>query len=98
MKQAKKEIGHREFVFLMALLMSMTALSIDAMLPALGQIGQSLNVQNPNDTQMVISAVFLGMAGGLLLYGPLSDSYGRKNSLSGNRDIFSGHNYFHLFH
>jgi DHA1 family bicyclomycin/chloramphenicol resistance-like MFS transporter len=81
MKQAKKEIGHREFVFLMALLMSMTALSIDAMLPALGQIGQSLNVQNPNDTQMVISAVFLGMAGGLLLYGPLSDSYGRKNSL-----------------
>ena len=81
MKQPKTGIGHREFVFLMALLMSMTALSIDAMLPALGQIGQSLNVQNSNDTQMVISAVFLGMAVGLLLYGPLSDSYGRKNSL-----------------
>ena len=81
MKQPKTGIGHREFVFLMALLMSMTALSIDAMLPALGQIGQSLNVQNSNDTQMVISAVSLGMAVGLLLYGPLSDSYGRKNSL-----------------
>jgi len=47
MKQAKKEIGHREFVFLMALLMSMTALSIDAMLPALGQIGQSLMFKIP---------------------------------------------------
>jgi DHA1 family bicyclomycin/chloramphenicol resistance-like MFS transporter len=70
-----------EFVALMALLMSLVALTIDAMLPALGQIGASLEVQNPNDVQFVISIVFLGMAMGLMLYGPLSDSYGRKNAI-----------------
>ncbi len=71
----------REFICLMAVLMSLVALSIDAMLPALGHIGQSLQVADPNDTQWVISSIFLGMALGLMLYGPLSDSYGRKNAI-----------------
>ncbi len=67
-----------EFVFLMASMMSMVALSIDAMLPALPQMAKSLDVVNPNHIQLVISFVFLGMASGTLIVGPLADSYGRK--------------------
>ena len=70
-----------EFVALMALLMSFVALSIDAMLPALGQIGASLHIADTNDTQMVITSIFVGMSVGLLIYGPLSDAIGRKRAI-----------------
>lgn len=81
MSTPKPKAHRREFICLMASLMSLAALTTDAMLPALGQIGVSLEVTNPNDTQLVISTIFLGMAMGLMLYGPLSDSYGRKKSI-----------------
>ena len=70
-----------EFVILVSLMMSLTALSIDAMLPALPQIGSDLNVQNANDRQMVISVLFLRLALGGLFFGPLSDSIGRKPAI-----------------
>jgi len=73
--------GNKEFISLMALLMSLVALTIDAMLPALSQIGDDLNVANPNDIQLIVSTVFFGMAMGLMLYGPISDSYGRKKAI-----------------
>jgi len=61
--------------------MSLTALSIDAMLPALAQIGSELNVQDGNERQLVISTIFLGLAVGQLFFGPLSDSVGRKPAI-----------------
>lgn len=73
--------GFGEFVVLMALLTSLTALSIDTMLPALPQIGRDLGVIRENDTQLVVSLVILGMAIGQLFYGPLSDSVGRKPAI-----------------
>ncbi len=70
-----------EFVILVSLMMSLTALSIDAMLPALPQIGSELGVQNTNDRQLVVSVLFLGLALGGLFFGPLSDSIGRKPAI-----------------
>ncbi len=67
-----------EFVALIAVLVSMVALTIDAMLPALPAIGAELGVAKANDTQLVISLFFLGFAIGQFFYGPLSDSLGRK--------------------
>lgn len=67
-----------EFVALMASLMSLVALSIDALLPALSEIGESLNVTNTNDNQLLITMIFLGLGFGQLIFGSLSDSFGRK--------------------
>lgn len=63
-----------EFIALMASLMSIVALSIDAMLPALPEIGNSLNVVNPSDNQLLITMIFLGLGFGQLIFGPISDS------------------------
>ena len=81
MKNNSALANQKEFIALMAILMSLVALTIDSILPALSDIGQSLQVQNANDTQFVLSGVFFGMAFGLMIYGPLSDSFGRKPAL-----------------
>ena len=70
-----------EFVIIVSLMMSITALSTDAMLPALPKIGSDLGVQNANDRQLVVSVLFLGLALGQLFFGPLSDSIGRKRAV-----------------
>jgi len=67
-----------EFVVLMAALMSIVALSIDAVLPALPMIGDYLSVNNPSDNPKLITTIFLGLGIGQLIFGPLSDSFGRK--------------------
>lgn len=71
----------KEFTILMAFLMSIVAISIDAMLPALGFISRDLGVTNVNHAQYIISFLFIGMAIGQLICGPLSDALGRKKIL-----------------
>jgi DHA1 family bicyclomycin/chloramphenicol resistance-like MFS transporter len=71
----------REFTILMALLISIVAISIDALLPALGMIREDLQVLNPNQVQYVIVFLFTGMAVGQLVSGPASDALGRKKVL-----------------
>src|SRR5271165_5611528 len=77
-----------EFVSLMALLMAITSLSIDIMLPALPSIGHALGVAGENDRQYVISVYFVGFAAGQFLFGPLSDRYGRKRPLLGGLALY----------
>lgn len=67
-----------EFIALMASLMSLAALSIDALLPVLGEIGQAINIKQSNDNQLLVTVIFLGLGFGQLISGPLSDSVGRK--------------------
>ena len=70
--------GTAEFIVLMALLTSLMALGIDSMLPALPQIGRDLGLMNDNEAQLIISSIFFGFSLGQLLFGPVSDSFGRK--------------------
>jgi DHA1 family bicyclomycin/chloramphenicol resistance-like MFS transporter len=65
-------------VVLLAALMSINALAIDAMIPALPAIGESLGVSAENERQLIVSFYFLGFGTTQLVYGPLSDRYGRK--------------------
>jgi DHA1 family bicyclomycin/chloramphenicol resistance-like MFS transporter len=48
------------------------------MLPALPEIGRDLRVGHANDVQLVVSVLLFGMGIGQLIFGPLSDSFGRK--------------------
>lgn len=76
-----KPLSFTEFVVLMALMIALVALSTDAMLPALPEIGRELGAQQANDSQLILSLLFLGMAIGQLFYGPISDSIGRKPTI-----------------
>ena len=67
-----------EFVALMASLMSIVALTIDALLPALPEIGASLGATSSSQNQLLITMIFLGIGFGQLIFGPISDSFGRK--------------------
>ncbi len=82
------QMGNKEFIALMAVIMSLMAMAIDSMLPALAIMGESLNVQNTNDTQFIIISIFLGMSMGLMLYGPFSDAFGRKKAVYLGISIF----------
>lgn len=87
-EKQKTSPSFAEFVIIISMMMSLTALSIDAMLPALPQIGSDLNVTNPNDRQLVISIIFLGQAVGQLFFGPLSDKTGRKPAIYAGYALF----------
>lgn len=67
-----------EFVAMMASLMSIVALTIDALLPAISNIGASIHSFDATDNQLLITMIFLGLGVGQLFFGPLSDCYGRK--------------------
>jgi DHA1 family bicyclomycin/chloramphenicol resistance-like MFS transporter len=75
------KINKYEFIVLMASLTSIMAFSIDAILPALDQIALDLKFANANDSQFIISSIFLGFGIGLFLFGPLADAYGRKKPI-----------------
>lgn len=62
----------------MAALMSIVALSLDALLPALDIIGVTIGTTSNTDTQLLITMFFLGLGIGPLFFGPISDSLGRK--------------------
>jgi len=73
---------------MLALMVSLLAMSIDSMLPALGEIGDDLRPGNPNDVQYVVTMMLLGFAVGQIVAGPLSDSYGRKPIIYGGYVLF----------
>ncbi len=77
-----------EFIPLVALLMALAALAIDAVLPALPAIGRDLAVPRRNDLQFVILALFLGLGIGQILFGPLSDGIGRKPAIYAGLVLF----------
>ncbi|GAA0463440.1 multidrug effflux MFS transporter [Parasphingorhabdus litoris] len=71
-------IGRIELIIMMASLMSLNALAIDIMLPALGLISDDFGLTGDNDRQWIVTSYIYGMAIGSILYGSLADRYGRK--------------------
>ena len=82
------EMGFVEFIALAAAMQSLTALSIDAMLPALPAIGNDLNTSHANDAQLIVLIMFLGFGLGQIIYGPISDSSGRKPPIYAGMAIY----------
>jgi DHA1 family bicyclomycin/chloramphenicol resistance-like MFS transporter len=77
-----KRPGTREMTVMLAGLMALNAFAIDAMIPALPDIGRSLHVAEENHRQLVVVAYFIGFASTQLLWGPLADRFGRKPILA----------------
>ena len=67
-----------EFVTLMAAIWGLQAMGVDIMLPALEIIANQYTVQNPNDQQLIIFAFVLGFGAPQLIFGPITDRFGRK--------------------
>ena len=67
-----------EFISLVAMMMATIAFSIDAMLPALPEIGAQLSPDDINQAQLILTSFVLGMGIGTFFTGPLSDAFGRK--------------------
>jgi DHA1 family bicyclomycin/chloramphenicol resistance-like MFS transporter len=81
-RTARLRRGGPEFLAVVASCMAMAALSIDLLLPAFPDMREDFGLP-PGSTEIsrVITTFFFGLAAGQLVYGPLSDRYGRKRML-----------------
>ena len=70
-----------EFVALMATLLALTALGIDTMLPALPDLARRLGVDAVREAPLVLTVFVVGLGIGQLIYGPLTDRFGRRRIL-----------------
>ena len=77
--RVRAPLGQREFVAMMALMMALNALAIDAMLPALPDIARTLGAPDANAQQLIVTFYFVGLGAGSLLHGPLADRFGRRS-------------------
>ncbi|MBY6005762.1 Bcr/CflA family efflux MFS transporter [Salipiger bermudensis] len=80
--------GRVEFIALLAMLFATIAFSIDAMLPALPEIGADLTPDAINRAQLVVTSFVFGMGIGTFFTGPLSDVSGRKPVLLGGAALY----------
>ncbi|MDU9006394.1 multidrug effflux MFS transporter [Sedimentitalea todarodis] len=71
-------MSRSEFIALIAMMFATIAFSIDAMLPAMPDIGRELSPDDVNRAQLILTSFVLGLGIGTFFTGPLSDSFGRK--------------------
>lgn len=71
-------MGFYSFVGLTAALMATNALAVDVMLPALSEMSEALGIAQDNQRQWIITAYLLGFGISQIVYGTISDRYGRR--------------------
>jgi MFS transporter, DHA1 family, multidrug resistance protein len=72
--------NERLFLLVLATLAGLTPLSIDMYLPAMPALAEALRA-TPAQTQFTLSAYMAGFAGGMLLWGPIGDRFGRRRPM-----------------
>lgn len=82
-------VARAEFIAIMALLVALNALAIDILLPGMQDIGASLGEADENRRQLIVTAYFGGFGLGQLVFGPLSDRYGRLPPLFAGMAIYA---------
>ncbi|MEO8758743.1 MAG: multidrug effflux MFS transporter [Devosia sp.] len=80
-KHLERVVSRPEFIGLVAALMALNALAIDVMLPALPYMGEALGVTNENERQFVVSSYMIGFGAAQLVFGPVTDRFGRRAPL-----------------
>lgn len=71
-------VPYWELVIMLASLMALNAAAIDIVIPALQEMGDALGVASENRRQLVITAYLIGFGGAQIVYGTLSDHFGRR--------------------
>lgn len=84
----RASISRVEFVAMMAMSFATIAVTIDAMLPAVPDIVETLSPNEPNKVQLIITLFMLGMGLGTLFVGPISDAMGRKPVILGGAAVY----------
>lgn len=79
--QPTRLLGTPELVALLAALMSLMAFSTDSILPAMTELAHSLTPDDKSRTQYIVSLFLLGSGVGMMIFGPMSDSFGRRKAL-----------------
>ncbi|GAA4717514.1 multidrug effflux MFS transporter [Sphingomonas lutea] len=74
---------------MLAGLMALNAFAIDAMIPALPDIGRSLGVADENRRQLVVIAYMIGFGSTQLIWGPLADRFGRRPVLAAGVALYT---------
>lgn len=75
-------VSRRELVALISMLTATSALATDMMLPAFPSLREAFGLEaSSTDVALVVTAFFVGLGVGSLLWGPLSDSLGRRRVL-----------------
>lgn len=85
---SRRNLSLPEFAALTAAMISMVALSIDIMLPVIEEIAVEMGERGGNSAQMIIISLFVGLAIGQFLYGPVSDTVGRKPAIGVGFGVF----------
>jgi len=74
-----RSIGPREIVVLLSLTMALTAISIDLMLPAFGEMRAAFDMEpDASAISATVTTLFVGLAIAQIFYGPLTDHFGRR--------------------
>jgi len=76
------------FVTLTAAMMAVNALAIDSMLPALPEMAETLGILEANDRQWIVTSYLLGFGVAQIVYGTLSDRFGRRPVLLSGLGIY----------
>lgn len=79
---SRRTAGDREFIALLAMATALGALGVAILLPALAEIRAELGLP-PDSTAVagLVSAYFIGLASGQIVFGPISDRIGRRRTL-----------------
>ena len=85
--QIEIKVSKQALIFILGLISMLMPLSIDMYLPSMPTIAEKFNVAD-STVQLTISCYLLGFSLGQLLFGPLTDSYGRRKVLTFGLIIF----------
>lgn len=82
LRRDRSELGQIEFTAFLAMSMALAALGIDLMLPAFGAMRADFGLpEGSTATGGLVTAYFMGLAVGQVVYGPLADRFGRRPTL-----------------
>ena len=74
----RQTVGPKEFIALLSMVMALSAVGIDLMLPAFDDMRSALGLApDSNEVARIVTAYFLGMSLAPLPYGALADRFGR---------------------